>query len=185
VVRGEREGRPLFILVNSGGCSNPHKVRNVENFGGALAIIADYMSEDDDSDSDLFSSASAGHSLVTPGILVDEESGEMIKKACDEDSVVVMRASLSNAKPDNEVEVGLLYSSSLDLDAGSMQAFGVMALESAQTRHKALLDLHVHTFSCPQCTQEVKTENCLSDGKYCAFFPKVGDQDFKVEGDDE
>ena len=86
-----------------------------------------------------------------------------------------MRASLTIAKPDNEVEIGLLYSSSLDLDSESMNSFGHLALESAKTRRKALLDLHIHTFACPYCPQEIRETNCLSDGNYCAFFPKVDD----------
>ena len=86
-----------------------------------------------------------------------------------------MRASLTIAKPDNEVEIGLLYSSSLDLDSGSMNSFGHLALESAKTRRKALLDLHIHTFSCLYCPQEIRETNCLSNGNYCAFFPKVDD----------
>lgn len=86
-----------------------------------------------------------------------------------------MRASLTIAKPDNEVEIGLLYSSSLDLDSESMNSFTHLALESAKTRQKALLDLHIHTFACPYCPEEIRETNCLSNGHYCAFFPKVDD----------
>ena len=45
------ETRPysLFVLLERGHCSNPTKVRNVENFGGAVALIADYKDEDVDS----------------------------------------------------------------------------------------------------------------------------------------
>ena len=38
----------LFILLDRGKCSNVIKVRNVENFGGAVALIADYKEEDVD-----------------------------------------------------------------------------------------------------------------------------------------
>ena len=37
---------PLFVMVDRGQCSNPTKVRNVENYGGAIALIADYKPED-------------------------------------------------------------------------------------------------------------------------------------------
>lgn len=50
-----------------------------------------------------------------------------------------------------------------------------MALESAKTRHKALLDLHLHTFSCLGCPEEIRETQCVSKGKYCAFYPKIGD----------
>ena len=33
------------MLLERGQCSNPVKVRNVENFGGAVALIADYKEE--------------------------------------------------------------------------------------------------------------------------------------------
>lgn len=49
-----------------------------------------------------------------------------------------------------------------------------MALESALNRKKALLDLHIHTFGCLTCPSEVKNEACISNGKYCSFYPKVG-----------
>ena len=43
----EQDSRPLslFVLLERGQCSNPVKVRNVENFGGAVALIADYKEE--------------------------------------------------------------------------------------------------------------------------------------------
>ena len=39
-------GLALFVMVDRGRCSNPTKVRNVENFGGAIALISDYEPED-------------------------------------------------------------------------------------------------------------------------------------------
>ena len=46
------------------------------------------------------------------------------------------------------MEVGLTYSSTLDLDADKLSDFTTMALDSAKTRQRALLDLHIHTFNC-------------------------------------
>ena len=66
--------QPLFILVDSGGCSMTHKVRNIQNYGAALAIIAQ-VSDVDDQDlekKDLLFGYSSGQSLVIPGILIDE-----------------------------------------------------------------------------------------------------------------
>ena len=145
----ETDNLATFILVNRGSCPNPQKVRNIEKFGGAIALIADYVREDEN----LFvmvDYGGAGHSLVTPGFMIDFESGNAIRNASKVGTVVI-RASLTIAKPDNEIEIGLLYSSSLDLDSTSMEAFTTLALESAQARQKALLDLHIHTFSCLGC----------------------------------
>ena len=117
----------------------------------------------------------AGHSLQIPGFMVDYDSANKIKASLEEGANVMIRASLIISNPNNEISIGLLYSSSLDLDSQSLDAFTTLAQKSAVDRKKALLDLHIHTFSCLGCPKEVKEINCLSNGKYCAFFPKEGD----------
>ena len=130
----ETQPLALFVLVDRGHCSNPTKVRNIENFGGAVALIADYKPEDMD-DFVMVDYGGAGHSLTTPGFMIDYFSAEKIKEVLQMKLTdVIMRASLTIAKPDNEVEIGLLYSSSLDLDSNSMNSFTHLALESAKTR---------------------------------------------------
>jgi len=87
----------------------------------------------------------------------------------------MMRAELSIENHDDDIKIGLLYSSSLDLDAHAMETFSDLAFKSVISRKKPILDLHIHTFACPSCPQVVKEEDCLSDGQFCAFFPKNGD----------
>ena len=102
---------------------------------------------------------------------------------------MTLKAQLTISLPSNDIEVGLFYSSSLDLDSESMAAFAKLAFKSAQDREKPLLNLRIHSFGCPTCPVGVRQHSCLSDGKYCAFFPKVGDflqtqlmpEDFAVE----
>ena len=89
----------LFVLVDRGNCSNPTKVRNIENFGGAVALIADYQLEDME-DFVMVDYGGAGHSLVTPGFMIDFFSATLIKEVLLEGADVVMRASLTIAKPD-------------------------------------------------------------------------------------
>ena len=55
-----------------------------------------------------------------------------------------------------------------------MSEFAKLAWQSISKRHKPLLDLHIHSFGCPTCPQAIKEQECVSDGKYCAFFPKTG-----------
>ena len=98
-----------------------------------MALIADYKSENVE-DIVMVDYGGAGHSLVTPGFLVDLFASEKIKMAMRSGAHVVMRASLAISKPDNEIDIGILYSSSLDLDSRSMRAFTSLALESAKTR---------------------------------------------------
>ena len=154
--KGDKKAQrmPYFVLVDRGNCSNPQKVRNVENFGGAVALIADYVSEDVEA-LVMNDYGGSGHSLITPGFMIDQTSGATIKKACTTEDQVVMRASFTIAKADNEIVIGLLYSSSLDLDSASMESFETIALESAKDRQKALLDLHIHTFGCPTCPEQI------------------------------
>ena len=164
----------IFILVDRGFCSNPTKVRNIERFGASMALIADYRPENMD-DFVMLDHSGAGHSLQIPGFMVDYDSANKIKASLESDVNVMIRASLEISNPNNEIQIGLLYSSSLDLDSQSLEAFTTLAQKSAVDRQKALLDLHIHTFACPNCPKEIKEKNCLSNGNYCAFFPKEGD----------
>ena len=66
------------MLVDRGQCSNPLKVRNVENFGGAIALIADYKPESME-EFVMVDYGGAGHSLVTPGFMIDFFSATSIK----------------------------------------------------------------------------------------------------------
>ena len=68
----------LFVLVDRGLCSNPTKVRNIENFGASIALIADYTPESME-DIVMVDYGGAGHSLVTPGFMIDFFSANMIK----------------------------------------------------------------------------------------------------------
>ena len=107
--------------------------------------------------------------------MIEYTAAEKIKETIENGVEVVMRASLTIANSDNDIQISLLYSSSLDLDAESMKSFTELALESAKMRKKALLDLRIHTFSCMDCSPEVKKQTCISNGKYCTFFPRIGD----------
>lgn len=71
-------------------------MRNIENFGAAVALIADNKAEDMD-DFVMVDFGGNGHSLVTPGFMVDFESGTKIKRVLSQSREVVMRASLNIA----------------------------------------------------------------------------------------
>lgn len=127
------ESHNLFILVERGHCSNPTKVRNIENFGGSVALIADNRSEDI-ADAVMIDHNGSGHSLVTPGFMIDKKSGEQISEALSKGDTVMMNASLEIHNRGNEVTVGMLFGSALDLEADSLRSFTELALESAKTR---------------------------------------------------
>lgn len=61
------------MLVERGKCSNPTKVRNIENFGAAVALIGDNTVEDT-AEIVMTDYGGAGHSLVTPSYMIDYSS---------------------------------------------------------------------------------------------------------------
>jgi hypothetical protein len=72
-----------------------------------------------------------------------------------------------------QVEVDLWYSSTLDL--GLKLSDELSALSSSyKSDHtkKPLFTPRIATFSCPECPQDFKTLNCLSNGTYCSYTPK-------------
>ena len=56
-----------------------------------------------------------------------------------------------------------------------MDTFTRLAFESANSAHESAISIHIHTFECPLCPDFIKEDDCLSDGKYCAYFPKMND----------
>lgn len=108
-------------------------MRNIENFGGSVALIADNRSEDI-ADAVMIDHNGSGHSLVTPGFMIDKKSGEQISEALNKGDTVMMNASLEIHNRGNEVTVGMLFGSVLDLEAESLRSFTELALESAKTR---------------------------------------------------
>ena len=133
ILSNENSSVATFILVDRGFCSNPTKVRNIETFGGAMALIADYKPENMD-DFVMMDHGGAGHSLQIPGFMIDYDSANKIKASLQSGANVMIRASLMISNPNNEIEIGLLYSSSLDLDAQSLEAFTTLAQKSAIDR---------------------------------------------------
>lgn len=164
-----------FILLERGVCSNPTKVRNVEAFGSIMALIGDYKDEDvteiimEDYDG-------SGFALKIPAYMIEKKASTMIEEMLEQKKEVYLQAELIIARPDNAVEMGVFWGSSLDFSAYTLEAFlDLVTLHQNNNTTDNLLNLHVHTFSCPTCPKEIKEQECLSDGAYCAFFPKEGD----------
>lgn len=164
-----------FVLLERGHCSNPTKVRNVESFGAILALIGDEKDEDvtqiimEDYDG-------SGFALKIPAYMIEHRAFLKIKQALDDKKEVYLSAELIISRPDNSIEMGVFWGSSLDMAQYSLEAFSeLVAQHMANNATETLLKPHVHTFACPTCPKAIKTENCLSNGQFCAFFPKLGD----------
>ena len=94
----------VFIMVDEGECDNPTKVRNVQEFGGSIALINELAEEDIFLDDiTMRDYGASGHNLVTPGFMIDYKAAEKIKETIENEVQVVMRASLTIANSDNQI----------------------------------------------------------------------------------
>lgn len=112
--------------------------------------------------------------LTIPGYMIDHDAASKISESL-LDSKVFVKSELSIEIEDNRLEIGLFISSSVDVSPEVMDTFSRLAFESVTTAHESAIELHIHTFACPLCPAFIKEEDCVSDGKYCAYFPKKND----------
>lgn len=175
VPRFPRFPHGTFILLERGGCSNPTKVRNVESFGSQMALIGDEKDEDvttiimEDYDG-------SGFSLKIPAYMIENRAFNKIKTFLDQGKEIYLKAELIIAKPDNSIDLGVFWGSSLDMSQYTMEAFSQLVDAHQQNNTTdTLFSFHVHTFACPTCPKEIKQQDCVSNGAYCTFFPKMGD----------
>ena len=116
-----------------------------------------------------------GHSVNIPSFMIRKKEGELIKaSATDSSQTVYVKAELEIAHPDNRVEYELWYSSSLDLNFDLVRE--LQAYQSALTQD-ALFTPRILSYSCKYCDEQVKQNQCIIDGEYCAYLPKGVDQD--------
>lgn len=143
--------RNTFVLLERGHCSNPTKVRNVESFGSNIALIGDERDEDvtqiimNDYDG-------SGFALKIPAYMVDHGAFLKIKSALADGKEVYLKAEQIISRPDNSIEMGIFWGSSLDVTEYTMEALNELVQQhSTSNTTDSLLSLHVHTFACPTC----------------------------------
>lgn len=74
---------------------------------------------------------------------------------------------------DNTVEVDLWYSSSLDLGLKLANEFAALSYSfTADHAKKPLFTPRIATYECKDCSTDMKTKDCVSDGLYCAYTPR-------------
>jgi hypothetical protein len=74
---------------------------------------------------------------------------------------------------ENTVEVGFFYGSPLDLNSDELNLFGEFIFKTNKDYFQSVIVPRIHTFECPTCPKFAQKRDCLSRGKYCAFFPKT------------
>ena len=63
--------------------------------------------------------------------MIEHSSAEKIKATLETGQEVTLKAQLTISTASNDIEIGIFYSSSLDLDSESMNAFAKLAFKSA------------------------------------------------------
>jgi len=85
---------------------------------------------------------------------------------------------------DDNIEVDLWYSSSLDLGLNLAQELSALSYSfSADHGRQPLITPRIATWACPNCAADFKVTNCVSDGKFCAYTPKFFDE-YNLGGED-
>lgn len=110
-----------MVIVDAGGCPITQKVRNIEKAGGQVAVIGDgwYESIEDVFFEDVDGS---GFSLTIPALLIGRDDAAMLKTALSTKMMVKMKATLEISHSESkQVDVGLWYGSTLDLDPKLLQ----------------------------------------------------------------
>lgn len=129
------------------------KVRNIEKLGVKLAIIVDDREEF--SENLIMADDGTGHSINIPSFILRKRDGNIIKDTVINNPTknVYLKAELEISHPDNRVEYELWYSSILDLDYEQLRD---MALYQFALGKEALITPRILTYSCRECSEEVK-----------------------------
>jgi hypothetical protein len=66
-----------------------------------------------------------------------------------------MQSELTIATSDGQVEIGMYYSSSIDLDLDTLDLFKKLMYHE-ENRTTSLITPHIATFACPTCPDFIK-----------------------------
>lgn len=88
-----------------------------------------------------------------------------------------MKAQLDIETQKDDLEMDFLISSFMDFEPKELRELAKLTQTLSyfwkqKDSDVIPLDFHFHTFSCPTCPDFIKKDECVSDGQYCAFYPK-------------
>jgi hypothetical protein len=161
-----------IVMVDRGNCTFVDKVRNVQQAGGAAAVIVDnvvenvipYMADD-----------GTGSDISIPSVLIGLQDGDTLKQGIIEQAIygsVLVSLAWTMPHPDGRVEWSLWTSSNDPQSREFKTVFGAVAADLADsvqfTPHFFILDGRLYG-----CTTEARRcgDQCTADGKYCAHDP--------------
>lgn len=160
---------PIVMVDIGGECSLTQKVRNIEQLGVKMAVIAanvdetslqDYSMDDDGS----------GHSLTIPAFLISRPSAVSIKHALQVGEKVVIKGILEIVHPINDfVEYELWYTSIFDLEPNFI--FQLYEWHKV-VKDRARFTPRILTMRCTVCPDEIKEKMCIHNGEYCLIQPR-------------
>jgi hypothetical protein len=152
-----------FVLVNRGSCSFVTKARNVQKWGGRIAVIINNKAIDSP-DRIIMIDDGTGADIQIPTVLISRESGDNLfaenAKAIENKEPIILALEFKIDNPDNRVEYDLYYS------LGDIKALQIL---------KELKPYHERLGSTVYFTPHFVVNNisynyldeCLFNGKYC------------------
>mmetsp|Transcript_6290 Transcript_6290/g.4487 ORF Transcript_6290/g.4487 Transcript_6290/m.4487 type:complete len:224 (-) Transcript_6290:402-1073(-) len=113
-----------------------------------------------------------GFALRTPAFLIGHTQGQAMIASLKANQQVTVRASMEIAySKENNVEYSLWLANFVDLDTTVLYNLG--RYQEVMRKNTTFVP-HVLTLSCPGCPQEIKQQNCVSNGTYCFLPPMNG-----------
>lgn len=164
------------MLLSRGNCSFVRKSKNVQELGGALALVADIY--DEDPDNVIMVDDGTGSTIVIPTILISKEDGRVIREAVKDiedknkepnriKDYVVLIVSFEMDNPDDRVEYDIWYTSG---DPKALNFIKAMHPYHTKLESNVLMTPHMIVLTCPWCSSSEIEQNCIvSRGvSYCA-----------------
>lgn len=177
----DREGDPdsdfsPIVIVDRGNCTFVRKSKNVQQLGGALALIVNNEPNRDPEDVIMIDDGT-GNNIVIPTILISKEDGDNLKKAIKETDqnlmpgqkreYVVLIVNFEMENPDNRVEYDIWYTSG---DKNALTFIAEMHEYNKMLGDHALMTPHIMVQTCFWCSVTEMQDNCLRPKQtvYCA-----------------
>lgn len=176
-------GRPVFALVDRGGCYFALKAWNVQNAGAAAVLVADDKVESlitmDTPDEGKYSELTQNISI--PAVLIEKRLGDSLKQVLASSELVNLnldwRESLPH--PDERVEYELWTNSNdicgtkCDAQAEFKSSFKGVAQLLEKGGYTKFIP-HYITWYCPEAFVESTQckSQCINNGRYCAPDPE-------------
>jgi hypothetical protein len=146
--------------------------------GCSVLIISDYLPDEKKYSrwADPKSSNKSDEGVLQahiPTFEISNSDASILKRAYSNGESIYLNANTKTGTEDNTVEVDLWYSSSLDLGLKLANEFAALSYSfTADHAKKPLFTPRIATYECKDCSTEMKTKDCVSDGLYCAYTPR-------------